>query len=123
MDIGLTGAIYKIKRIASADLKFRAENRPDFSFENPFDKDSFLRAFALVPDVLFQASGFIKVQINGRILIPPTTESEFKEIADFNMPIPDDKPIIFEAGKKLEVWIASGSGIVFLTIGLLVSEG
>jgi len=120
MDIGLSGARFTIKRITTSDSIF--PDKPNLIIENPFDKDVHLHAFGLIPNSGFQTNGFVKVQINGRIFIEPTDAGDFVDIDDFNMPIPDAEPIIFEAGKKIEVFIASQSGAVFLTIGVLISE-
>lgn len=120
MDIGLTGAKYTIKRITTSDSIF--PDKPQLIIENPFDKNVHLHAFGLIPSTVFQTDGFVKVQINGRIFIDPTDAGDFADIDDFNMPIPESEPIIFEAGKKIEVFIATSGAAVFLTVGVLVSE-
>jgi len=121
MEFGdLDGARYIIKKITTTvALK---PDKPQLEIKNPFDADSQIHAFGFIPNDGFKTNGIIQAELNDREFLEETLAGDFADLLDFNMPIPDAKPVRFQKGKSLKLFIRSASGSVSILFGVLLSE-
>ena len=119
MDVDLDGAKYILKRVTTSLTSKPA--KPQIEIDNPFDEDSHIHAFGFIPNGTFKTNGIIQAELNDREFLEQTVAGDFTDLDDFNMPIPE-KGIRFHRGKKLKIFIWSGSGSVTLLFGVLLSE-
>jgi hypothetical protein len=94
---------------------------PDFSIQNPLDKDIFVNSIEIVPDPAFSYKGVLQINLNGAPIFPPNIAGFFSQYTRFSIPLPN-KVLLNSMSLDIFVWDGIDNAPVTVSLSVTISE-
>jgi len=113
--------IKRVSGVIGVDIKFDTD-KPQFTFENPFDKDMRILSLIMIPDANFKTLGALAIKVNKTDLMPITTVADFTDISALDVPIPNNTGKLFKKQSKMDFHVWTSGATVNMTFIWVIGQ-
>jgi len=111
----------RVSGVIGVDIKFDTD-KPQFTFDNPFDKDMRLLSLIMIPDTNFKTLGALSIKVSETDLMPITTFGDFTDISALEIPLPNNTGKLFKKQSKIKFHVWTNGATVNLTFIWVIGQ-